>query len=189
MGWLNQLFAQVFRAFNWFYTVVPWERAVRVRLGKYVRVMGPGIHIQIPFVDKVYLCNIRDRIHATSPQTLTTKDGHTITLQACLRYSIVDVLPLYNRLHQAADTVAQEVEGRISRYVIHNTLAQVTPDLLSENVLSQVDLSEYGLECTDVFLTDFVRVKTYRFIQGGLERYTHGHIDTSRERKGRDIYD
>jgi hypothetical protein len=189
MGWLNTIFQQLFKAFNWFYTVVPWERAVRVRMGKHLRVMGPGIHIQIPFIDKVYLCNIRDRVINTTAQTLTTMDGVTLTCCVGIRFEIVDVEPMYNRLHQAADTIAQEVEGRVSDYVIHRKAEEITPASLERDVLSKIDMSDYGLKLIRVFLTDFVKVKTYRFIQGGLERWTEGgNLNLNRERKNSSLY-
>ncbi|KKK49025.1 hypothetical protein LCGC14_3139220, partial [marine sediment metagenome] len=59
MNWLNTLFQKIYELFNWFYTVVPWERAMRVRFGKHMKIMQPGIHVQIPFIDKVFLMNIR----------------------------------------------------------------------------------------------------------------------------------
>jgi len=188
VGWINEIFKKIFELLNWWFTVVPWERAIRVRLGKHMCVLSPGIHMQIPFIDKVYISNIRDRVHATTPQTLTTLDGITITLQACIRFSIVDIVPMYNKLHNAGDTISQEIEGRISEYVIGNESKEVTPEKLTTNVLSKVDLSMYGLDCTNVFLTDFVKAKTYRLLQGGMDRYTDADISTANERKNGGSY-
>ena len=184
MSWLNQLFSKLFELFNWFFTVVPWERGVRVRMGKHMKVCQPGIHIQLPFIDKVYLMNIRDRIHATNAQTLTTADGVTITLQAGIRFSIVDVMPMYNRLHQAGDTIGLEIEGLISDYVITHKADECKPAQVLAHVKDHIHLEEYGLDCTKIMLTDFVRTKTYRFIQGGLDRYTEASgMSTDNERK------
>ena len=185
MNWLNTLFQKIYELFNWFYTVVPWERAMRVRMGKHMRVMMPGIHIQIPFIDKVYLINIRDRAADCSAQTLTTLDGVTITLCAAYRFEITDIVPMYNRLHQAGNTISQEIEGAISDFVIENQSKDVSPMAIRENVLNKVDLSKYGLKCTKVFLTDFVKVKTYRLLQGTLDRWADPDISTSCERKNR----
>ena len=184
MNWLNTLFQKIYELFNWFYTVVPWERAMRVRMGKHMRVMLPGIHIQIPFIDKVFLMNIRDRAASTCPQTLTTVDGVTITLQVAYRFEVTDIEPMYNRLHQAANTISQEIEGRVSEFVTENRAEDVSPGAIRENVLDKIDLSKYGLKCTKVFLTDFARVKTYRLINGGMERYQGVELNTNSERKG-----
>lgn len=184
MSWLNQLFAKLGQAFNWWFTISPWERGVRVRAGKHVRTMGPGIHMQLPFIDKVYIQNIRVRVAATTSQALTTKDGVTLTICAAIRFSIVDVEKLYQSLHQAGSTICQEVEGHLSDFVITNSSRTVTPQNLVEYVESKTDLEQYGLSLDRIFLTDFVNVKTYRLIQGGLDRYTNAAINTNVDRKG-----
>jgi hypothetical protein len=38
----------------WWVTVAPWERALRVRLGKRVTLLGPGVHLRIPVADRVF---------------------------------------------------------------------------------------------------------------------------------------
>ncbi len=184
MNWLNVLLSKVGQLFNWFYVVVPWDRAMRVRWGKHMKVMGPGVHVQIPFLDKVYIMGIRDRVASTTTQTLTTANGVTITLCAGFRFEIVDIEPMYNRLHNAGETISQEIEGSISDYIITHNEDECTPAHIKEHVLDKVDLSEYGLNCTKVFFTDFVKVRTYRLINGGMDRWSEPGVNTSHERKG-----
>lgn len=189
MNWLGQLIGKFGQLFNWVFVVVPWQRAIRVRMGKTITVLEPGIHFQVPFIDHVYIQNIRERVASTSAQALTTRDGITITLCAALRFEIVDIKPMYTHLHQASDTICQIVEGVFSEYIITNDVADCTPEKVLSFVRSKVDLSKYGLNLTSLFLTDFVRVKTYRFIQGGLDRYTTADIQTSDERRKSREYD
>lgn len=188
MSWLGQLFSKVGEAFNWWFTVQPWERAVRVRAGKHVRLLEPGIHMQLPFIDKVYVQNIRVRVAATTSQSLTTRDGVTLTICAAVRFSIVDVLQLYNSLHNAGQTIAQEIEGHLSDYIITHDSVDVTPELLVDYAQRKTDIAQYGLDLDKIFLTDFIRVRTFRLIQGGLDRYQTPGIETSRDRKGKGEY-
>lgn len=183
MQWLNTLFDKIGRMFNWFFTVVPWERAVRVRLGKHTALLGPGIHLQIPFIDKIYVQNVKVRVTATSAQALTTSDGHTITLQAAVRFHILDVVQLYATLYNVDDTLNQEVEGHFSDYIITHKVADCIPKKVLAYVTKRTNFEQYGLKVSNIFLTDFVRVKTYRLIQGGLENYANAGISTSRERR------
>ena len=178
MGWLGQMF-------NWVFVIVPWQQAIRIRMGKTITVLDPGILFQVPFIDRVYIQNMRERVAATTSQALTTRDGVTITLCAALRFEIVDIRPMYTRLHQASETICQIVEGEFSKYIIMNDAKDCTPDKVLAHVLGRVDLSKFGLKLNDLFLTDFVKVKTYRLIQGGLDRYTSASIQTDVERRGR----
>lgn len=183
MNWLGQLFNKIGQMFNWVFVVVPWQQAIRVRMGKKITVLMPGIHFQIPFIDRVYIQNIRERVAATTSQALTTKDGVTITLCAALRFEIVDIRPMYTQLHQASQTICQIVEGHFSEYIITHDVKDCTPQKVLSYVRKESDLSRYGLNLTDLFLTDFVRVKTYRLIQGGLDRYVSAALNTDEERR------
>ncbi len=185
MGWLGQLFNKIGQMFNWVFVVVPWQQAIRVRMGKTITVLEPGIHFQVPFIDRVYIQNIRERVAATTSQALTTRDGVTITLCAALRFEIVDIRPMYTRLHQASETICQIVEGFFSEYIITHDASECTPEKVLAFVKGKTDLSKFGLNLTGLFLTDFVKVKTYRLIQGGLDRYTSASIQTDVERRGR----
>ena len=189
MHWLGELFSKVGSLFNWFFVVVPWEQAIRVRMGKTITKLGPGVHFQVPFIDRVYIQNVRDRVAATTSQTLTTSDGKTITLCAAIRFSIEDIVPMYTLLHQASDTICMEVEGHFSDYIISHTDSECTPELVLVHVLSKTCLEQYGLKLTKVFLTDFAKVKTYRLINGGLDHYTSVSISTDCERRSGASYD
>ena len=183
MNWLGQLFNKLGQMFNWVFIVVPWEQAIRVRMGKTITMLNAGIHFQIPFIDRVYIQNVRERVTATTSQTLTTRDGVTISLCAALRFEIVDIRPLYTRLHQANQTICQIVEGAFSEYIITNDVEACIPEKIIAFVKAQIDLSEYGLNLTALFLTDFAKVRTYRLIQGDLNRYAHAAIQTDIERR------
>ena len=183
MNWLGQLFNKLGQMFNWVFVVVPWEQAIRVRMGKKITILNPGVHFQAPFIDRVYVQNIRERVAATTAQSLTTRDGITITLLAALRFEISDIKPLYTRLHQASETICQIVEGFFSEYIITHDAKDCTPEKVLSFVKEEVDISKYGLNLVDLFLTDFVKVRTYRLIQGGLDRYTRADIYTDSERR------
>lgn len=178
MGWLQQIFDAVRNLFKWWFIVLPWEQSIRVRIGRHVRVFGAGIHFQIPFIDKLYVQNTRMRITPLSPQTLTTLDGRTITCAGSLRFRLFDVLRLYQTLHQAEETIRQHAEGLLADYVIRHNLADCAPSMVADHVTAKLDLSQYGLNDSRLFLTDFAVVKTYRLIGGNLERYARDGIDT-----------
>ncbi len=44
-------FAEVF---IWWTVIQPWEGAIRVRFGRWVRTLTPGLHLRIPYADSVY---------------------------------------------------------------------------------------------------------------------------------------
>ena len=61
--WLQAIF-NFFGRFRVFYIVMPWEQAIRARLGSRVKLIGSGFHWKLPFLDRVFTQNIR--LHVVS---------------------------------------------------------------------------------------------------------------------------
>lgn len=162
------------RALQWWVIVSPWEAAIRVRTiplarlfrRKSVRVvqLGAGIYPKIPIIDTVYKQSVRLRTTALPIQTLTTKDGHTLTTSGVLGYSVIDLLKLYETLHHPEDTLQNKATGAIAQYVQEHTRAECTPALVASGATGCLDLTAYGLRFEELLLADFAYVRTYRLI-------------------------
>lgn len=172
MSFIQNILAFLHTLLNWWFVVEPWEQAVRVRFGKHVRLFTAGVHVRMPFFDRLYVQNIRRRVTAIPLQTLTTRDGKNITLHGSIGYKIADVLKLHMTLHDAETSVQQEVLGLITRYVVAHSLADCTPELVTQHVSSLLDLAKYGLGDVDFFLSGYVSdLPTYRLIQDSMQAY------------------
>lgn len=177
---INALIQNILKIFTWWIVVTPWEQALRVRAGKYVKKVEAGIYLKIPFLDKIFKQSTRRRLSMIRPQTLTTKDGHTITLSGALGYNILDIEKLFHTLHHPEDTVEAEVASLVAEYIVQNNLSVCSPDAIEEYVRNSMDLHQYGLGSQEFFLSSFTRVKTYRFITGEIPTWSRGqHLDTS----------
>lgn len=178
---LQEFFRGLAGLLRWWVVVAPWEQAVRVRLGKHVRVLGAGIYWRIPGVDRIYRQSIRRRFSSVPTQTVTTKDGRAVTVSGALGYRIEDIGKLYDTLHHAEDTVQTEAAALVARFVRDCALAECTPGAVEESVTKALDLSRYGIGGVEFAITDFVAVRTYRLIQGEPKNYSHdgGSLSTT----------
>lgn len=179
MNWFQQIMESIGQLLRWWFIVLPWEQALRVRLGNRIVLFESGLHFQVPFIDRVYIQNIRRRIAPIRIQTITTQDGKTVTLAGSLSYKITDIEKLYRTLHQAESTIMQSVQGIVSDFVVRNDLAQCTPRKVAENVTERLNLDRYGLGETEFFLTDFAIVRTYRLLQDELTRWAGAELMTT----------
>ena len=84
----QEMLKQFGRLFRWWIIVLPWDQAIRVRLGKHTRVLGPGVYWRIPYVDLVFQQSIRQRSARNDMQTLTTRDDRTISLASQMIFEI-----------------------------------------------------------------------------------------------------
>ena len=55
--------------FTWIVIVAPWEQALRIRLGKRVKLCKAGCYLRIPFIDRIYRQSIRRRLSYFQTQT------------------------------------------------------------------------------------------------------------------------
>jgi len=67
-----------------------WERAVILRVGKYSRMVGPGLFIIIPFFETTYKVDLRVRVWDVRPQEIMSADSVPVEVDAVVYYKIVD---------------------------------------------------------------------------------------------------
>ena len=179
---MNSLFEFIRRfaeVFIWWTVIQPWEGAIRVRFGRWVWPLAPGVHLRIPYADSVYRQTVRLRFCMMGVQTLSTIDGKTITLAASVGYRIADVWKLYNTLHHAEETIRQFAMSEIARFIQCRPLVECSPEAIEGAVSKTLCLDQYGIAFDGIRLTDFAVVKTYRIINE--QRYGVGDVlDTTR---------
>jgi hypothetical protein len=171
---LIDILTKFYRSLQFWVTVAPWEQALSVRLGKHVRLLQPGPHLKIPFVDQVFVQSVRLRISSSGKQTLTMADGvTTVTLSAALSYSIADIEILYRSVHHIEDTLQQMARGIIAQYVAIHEVAGCTPALIESAATERLALARYGIGDAQVIITEFAIARTYRLI-GDVTYGMHG---------------
>ncbi len=106
--------ARLLGAAAFWFVVLPWQQALRVRCGRWVRLVGPGIYLRLPVLDVVKVESVRVRNSISPVQTLSTSDGALLTLSASVGYAIADLAKIYGSLEHAEDTIVQVTQGVIA---------------------------------------------------------------------------
>lgn len=166
----------VWRLLVWWFVVLPWEDALRVRGGKKRRRYGPGLHFRVPYYDAVFKQSTRLRWASLPPQTLTTRDGATITLAGQIGYSIVDLDALYDTLQQGESAVQSLAAGLVARHVARLDRNECSTEKIEQGCV--LDLSKYGLRSDALQLTTFCFVKTLRIINDSHPHIWEDYLDT-----------
>lgn len=181
MNWILDLLKAFWRLLIWWVVVEPWDQGLRVRLGTRRQVLTPGVHFRIPYLDRVYKQSVRLRWAPLPTQTVTTRDGYTITLCGQLGYEIRDIERLYNTLNNAENGIRALAQGAISQYVHTHELNECAPAAVEAGALASVDLQRYGMVACQLQLTTFCRVKSYRFITDHHETWIDDMLQTSKD--------
>lgn len=167
MNYISQLIEFLQKLFVWWVTILPWERAVHVRMGKRVHILSEGMHLRIPFIDQVYTQTTRLRVMQGPPQTVTTRDGKTLMLVMAIGYTITDIEKVYRGIFHPEQSLSNMVQGAIADFVSASLLTECIPSHIEARVKEAMDSTGYGLSFEYVKVTGFAQVRTYRMIQDG----------------------
>jgi regulator of protease activity HflC (stomatin/prohibitin superfamily) len=157
--------ADLFRSFQWWAVVNPWERGVRVRLGKSTSLLNPGWHWRIPIADKVWIFNNRLRLTSFPAQTLTTTDGKTITVAGLVGFRIADPLAAMRSLQQPEYSCAALTQTAVTEYVCEREFGEIDRSELEAEALDILRRTTNGFEFEFVRATDFASVRAIRLLQ------------------------
>jgi regulator of protease activity HflC (stomatin/prohibitin superfamily) len=101
-----------------------YERAVVFRLGKFLKVKGPGFILLIPFIDRIERVDLRVLTINVERQEVITRDNVTVHVDAIVFFRVVD---------------AERAVIQVERYMEATTwLAQAT----LRSIVGQVELDE-----------------------------------------------
>ncbi|PIU00894.1 MAG: hypothetical protein COT74_03050 [Bdellovibrionales bacterium CG10_big_fil_rev_8_21_14_0_10_45_34] len=97
-----------------------YERAVVLRLGKYIGLKGPGVIILIPGVDRMIRVDMRTITMDVQPQDVITKDNVSVKVNAVVYFRVVDaakailqIEDYYFGTSQLAQTTLRSVLGQV----------------------------------------------------------------------------
>lgn len=165
MGNLKDFFEYLFNAFKIWVIIQPWEQGIRTRNGNSTKLLNKGIYFKLPYFDSVYVQESRLRIGDTPTQTVTTKDGKTITISSAIGYSIDNIEQLYNTLYHPETTISNISSSETATYIFSKNADEINPTEIEKVVLEKLNSLDYGLKFEYFKITSFAIARTYRLIQ------------------------
>lgn len=178
---MNELFqwiVNVLKDARFWAIVLPWERAVRVRFGRWSKIWEPGIHLRVPFFDEVRTVNTRQRVAIVPSVTITSRDGRTITVAGTLGFCVVDPLGAMLRMQRPEDVLSAYCQAEFARQIKTSTRETLVVEKVEEGALQGVhDFAGPAFRIDFIRITEFAAVRTYRLLQEQWRPST-GHGDT-----------
>ena len=118
--------------FGGFFTVATAEMAVVQRLGRFVRIAGPGLNFKLPWLEKVAgKVNLRVQQFRVEVET-KTKDNVFVKILVSVQYQV-----LVDKVYEAFYKL-QSPGDQITSYVFDSVRSQV-PKMLLDEVFEQKD--------------------------------------------------
>jgi regulator of protease activity HflC (stomatin/prohibitin superfamily) len=159
--WLAE-FLQKFKCWT---VVQPWERGVRVRLGKAVKPLDPGPHFRVPLIDTIVLVNTRLRIVPFPMATVATPTGRTYSVAGSVGFSIDDPLASMMVLSHPEDGAAALVQAACARFVATADTDHITAEQIAGAAHVEVEKAIAGVSLKFVSVFVFTPVRPIRLLQ------------------------
>jgi len=77
-------------AFNFFYVLREYERAVTFTLGRFTGVKGPGLIFVIPFIQQIVRVELRTVVMDVPPQDVISRDNVSVRVSAVVYYRVIE---------------------------------------------------------------------------------------------------
>jgi regulator of protease activity HflC (stomatin/prohibitin superfamily) len=150
--------------------VTDYEGGVILRLGRFERVIKPGLHWKIPLAENAIITSTVITTMALRPQTLTTKDDLTIVLSAIVKYHISDVRSYLLDIWDSADVINDLTLGTIRKIVASVDYKDLRGDLIEREVHENIrdEACRYGVDIHKVTFSDLGKVRSLRLITNEL---------------------
>lgn len=142
-----------------FRIVHQWEQGVLYVFGRYWGTVGPGLKMLVPWFMDVHNISMVPDILGTTLQTVTLRDGRTLTYSAMITLQVEDPNLAYNKVGKWTETAVELVSGLLAEL-----LATVDPDKFAPEYGRRRKLLEGLAEEADKATQTYgVRVRAIRF--------------------------
>jgi regulator of protease activity HflC (stomatin/prohibitin superfamily) len=146
---------------------MPWEQAIHVRKGRKVKLKEKGIYFKIPFIDTIFIQTTRMKVIDVPAQTVTTKEGKSITIITAIQYTIGDIQVLYNTMSHPEMTLSSLVMSEVADYVFKSTDELTNAKDCQKQVNKRIKGNKFGLKDVKISITSWADVPTFRLIMDG----------------------
>jgi regulator of protease activity HflC (stomatin/prohibitin superfamily) len=156
------------------------EQGLVERFGRYRKTVGPGLHMIVPFVERMQRVDMREQVVDVPPQEVITKDNVVVTVDAVVYYQATDPVKLkYN----VANFILAAT--KLAQTNLRNVIGDMDLDAaLTSRETINTELRAILDEATDVWGTRVVRVEIQRIDPPvDVTQAMHRQMKAERERR------
>jgi len=162
------------------FLVRPYERGVVERLGRYHKMVDPGLRQVIPLIERLVKVDLRERIIDIPPQEAITSDNVSISVDAVVFYEVTDPRRL---LYQVEDFF--EALSKLAQTSLRDLVGDMTLDeALTSRERINAELREVLDEATDSWGTRVTRVEIQEVLPpADIKAAMHEQVKAERTRR------
>ena len=149
--------------------VKQYNNGILLRMGKFVRVVKPGVVFKIPFLDKIEVVTIVTTTLSVPTQSVITKDKKQLVVKSVVKYKIADVELFMLNVYDSTDAISDITQAIIKEQISLRTFEECTDNDFDNTVTKKlrVEMKKWGIEVDRVTLTDTGQIKSLRLFNEG----------------------
>jgi regulator of protease activity HflC (stomatin/prohibitin superfamily) len=153
-------------------TIHDWEQGVRClfgnarhRLTSTSGLRGTGLHFFWPWIGEIHVCDTNIEVVETDLQTQTSLDGQPVTFSMGLKYRIVNLKRMYQSIHDARETLYNEICS-VAGWCAGQMEYEAIRHDLCEHVVRETkeQMGEWGIEVISLHLINMSAAQPLRLI-------------------------
>ena len=146
-----------------------YDKGAFFRFGKYKKIIGPGLHFKIPFVDSIDNHTVVTTTMTLPAQSVVTKDGTSVVIKAQIKYEIEDLSIFAVKVYDAIDAISDMTCGIIFQTVKSKTYEEACNIDLNKLITNSArkEAKQWGINIEKITVTDFSQMRSIRLFNEG----------------------
>ena len=139
-----------------------YDQGAFFRLGKFKKIIGPGLHFKLPFADSIDTHTIVTTTMTLPAQSVVTKDGKSVVIKAQVKYEIEDLSIFAVKVYDAIDAISDMTCGIIFQTVKSKTWEEACNIDLNKSITaaSRKEAKQWGIYIDKITVTDFSQMRS-----------------------------
>jgi regulator of protease activity HflC (stomatin/prohibitin superfamily) len=146
--------------------VKEYDQAALFRFGKFLRILGPGMHFKIPVFDDPDVHTVVPTTLQLPAQSVTTKDGRQVVVKAVVKYSIADLEVFAVKAFDAKDALSDRTCGIVFRTIRSKTWDETHDTDMNPEITKEArrEAKRWGIAVEEVTIVSYQQMRSLRII-------------------------
>jgi regulator of protease activity HflC (stomatin/prohibitin superfamily) len=146
-----------------------YNKGAFFRLGKFKKIINPGLHFKIPFLDNIDVHTVVTTTMTLPAQSVVTKDGVSVVIKAQIKYDIEDLSIFAVKVYDAIDAISDMTCGIIFQAIKNKTYQEACTSDLNKLITNNArkEAKQWGINIETITITDFSQMQSIRLFNEG----------------------
>ena len=148
--------------------ILEYEEGVMFRAGRFLKILKPGWHLKIPFIDNVMEENVKSDTMEIPPINITTLDGKTISIGGEFNLAIDNIYLALVETNDWRSNLKEVCRGILSDHLEDCEWGDIKKKIVKNQISKRIEkrAEEMGIKINNFNYTDKVLTRALTLFKG-----------------------